>query len=53
MSIANKNITEPAEVLRLLRENGQKGLDDINALNTEPLLIILKEIATEILKTSV
>ena len=50
-SIANKNITEEEEI-SLFAVNGQKTVDDIKAINEEPLLISLKQIAKRILATS-
>lgn len=51
MSIANKNMTEP-RALSLMAVNGQKTVDAIEAINEEPLLISLKQIAKRILATS-
>ena len=52
MSVANKNITVPAEATSLMEVNGQKTVDYIDAINEEPLLNNLKQIAKRILATS-
>ena len=52
MSVANKNITVPADAVPLISVNGNNAVTAAEEVHSEPLLLSLKQIATRIVENS-